>query len=105
MTNNEQQEKEVKELAEEIAEATAKGAYTSKELAQHLISKGYRKAGELTVISDEKFKEITDNVARDMGTTWEDIFEGSLEGRELEKYVIKVINKSIQAQCDHDREG
>jgi isocitrate/isopropylmalate dehydrogenase len=52
----EQQEKEVKELAEEIAEATAKGAYTSKELAQHLISKGYRKAGD--TISQDSIKAM-----------------------------------------------
>jgi hypothetical protein len=35
---------EVKELAEFIAEATTKGAYSSKDLAQALIAAGYRKA-------------------------------------------------------------
>ena len=45
-----------KKLAEEIAEATAKGAYTSKELAQHLISKGYRKA--VDTISQDSIKAM-----------------------------------------------
>ena len=86
----EQQEKEVKELAKEIAEATAKGAYTSKELAQHLISKGYRKAGELTVISDEEIAKLVKK-ARE---------EANPNKVESLTYLLRSV---AQAQCDHDQ--
>lgn len=63
----EQQEKEVKELAEEIAEATAKGAYTSKDLAQHLISKGWINLASLN--EDMKLIE-TNPYDEDVAKSW-----------------------------------
>jgi len=92
MTNNEQQEKEVKELAEEIAEATAKGAYTSKELAQHLISKGYRKAGEL---HNDFHTEL-------MSLSCKDSYQAMQ--KQVHQLLIKYRDLMI-AQRDHDREA
>ena len=111
----EQQEKEVKELAEEIAEATAKGAYTSKELAQHLISKGWRKAGELTVISDgrvadlskieKKHKLTFGEVMRDIEKT----FGVAGNGLKYSQFILDTLDaereQAYKAQRDHDREG
>ncbi len=81
------QEQQVKELSEEIAEATAKGAYTSKELAQHLISKGWRKAGELTVISDEELRKV-------IPVGYHYLLDYKIEIQEI-----------LTAQRDHDREA
>ena len=109
---NEQQEKEVKELAEDLLKCIEdcgihyldcpvylKGGQMDIKLnqckkcfAQHLISKGYRKAGELTVISDEEIAKLVKK-ARE---------EANPNKVESLTYLLRSV---AQAQRDHDREG
>ena len=117
----EQQEKEVKELAKEIFKFMHPGDkfrignnrtdYIIS-LAQHLISKGYRKAGELTVISDgrvadlskieKKHKLTFGEVMRDIEKT----FGVAGNGLKYSQFILDTLDaereQAYKAQCDHD---
>jgi len=112
MTNNEQQEKEVKELAEDLLKCIEdcgihyldcpvylKGGQMDIKLnqckkcfAQHLISKGYRKAGEL---HNDFHTEL-------MSLSCKDSYQAMQ--KQVHQLLIKYRDLMI-AQRDHDREA
>lgn len=130
-----EQEKEVKELAEDLLKCIEdcgihyldcpvylKGGQMDIKLnqckkcfAQHLISKGYRKAGELTVISDgrvadlskieKKHKLTFGEVMRDIEKT----FGVAGNGLKYSQFILDTLDaereQAYKAQRDHDREA
>jgi len=125
----EQQEKGIKELALDMASygysSEAWGAANVKDknkiahrklfLAEYLVKKGWRKAGELTVISDgrvadlskieKKHKLTFGEVMRDIEKT----FGVAGNGLKYSQFILDTLDaereQAYKAQCDHDREG